>query len=220
MHGRLDSIHRVKRVLPKLLRELHEVSDGVRHTVRKPRLRREGARPADLELVVVETDDVHVGKRRNLARGAADATTDIENAHAGLEVHLEGEVVFMPRQGLVERLALVVPREVERRAPTVLVETRRAIIIACGDVRQHITSKLIQTRGEKSLPPPLCARGVEPKYVTMLKRDKIVPLADTSRLDAWNGGNFKSLTFPERETDTAALRSPQCTPFQRFPILP
>ena len=130
VHGRLDGVHRVERVLAKLLRELHEVPDGVRHGVRQARLRGELARAADLEVVVVEADDVHVRELRDLARGSADAAADVEHAHAGLEVHLEGEVVLVPRERLVEALALVVPREVEGRAPAVLVETGGAIVVA------------------------------------------------------------------------------------------
>ena len=112
-----------------MLRELHEVADGERHAVREARLRGELACAADLELVVVQADNLHVRELRDLARGAANAAADVENTHAGLEVHLRGEVVLVPRERLVEALALVVAREVEGRAPAVLVEPGGTIVV-------------------------------------------------------------------------------------------
>ena len=137
--GRLDGIHRVEAVLAKLLRELHKVADDELHALLEARALRVHARAPDLVLVVVQADDVHVRELRDLARGPADAAPDVEHAHAGLEVHLEREVVLVPREGLVEALALVVPREVEGRAPAVLVQARRTVVVACRWARREST---------------------------------------------------------------------------------
>jgi len=51
--------------------------------------------PLDLEIVIVETNDVDIGEGGNFTSGSANTTSDIEDAHARLQLHHMGEVVFM-----------------------------------------------------------------------------------------------------------------------------
>lgn len=122
----------VERVLAELLGELHKVTLAVCELFLETSLLGHAARTADLELVVVDTDDLHVRETRDLARRAADTAADVEHAHAGTQVHARGEVVLVAGGGLVEALALVEAAEVEGLAPAELVEAGGSVVVACA----------------------------------------------------------------------------------------
>jgi hypothetical protein len=103
----------IKRVLSELFRELHKVALGVCDLILQARLLCVLTCPADLEVVVVQADDVHVRESCDLAGRAADTAADVEDAHAGLEGHGGGEVVLVAGKGGGESLALIESREVE-----------------------------------------------------------------------------------------------------------
>src|SRR6266404_3255962 len=112
----------VECVLAKLLGELHKVACHELDLILQTCILGVLARAANLEGIVVQTDDVHVRETCNFPCGATHATADIKDAHAGTKGHLRGEVVLVTGQGRDERFALVEAREVERLGPTVLVE--------------------------------------------------------------------------------------------------
>ena len=120
----------VKGIFAKLFRKLHEVTLDKLDLFFEASVLGVPTSAADLELVVVQADDVHVHEARNLPGRAADAAADVEDAHPGTKGHLRGEVVFVASEGRRERLALVEARKVERLGPAVLVELRCAVVVA------------------------------------------------------------------------------------------
>jgi hypothetical protein len=113
MASGLDGIDRIKRILPKLLHELHEVALDELDLVLETQLLDVLGRTANLESIVVQADDVDVGEPGDLTRRASDTTPDVQNAHARLETHLGGEVVLVTGERGVEGFALVESRKVE-----------------------------------------------------------------------------------------------------------
>ena len=109
----LDGINSVEGVLPKLLSELHKVALDELDLILKTQVLDILGGAANLESVVVQTDDVNVAEPGDLACGAANATANVQNAHTGLKTHFEGEIVLVTSERGVEGLALVESREVE-----------------------------------------------------------------------------------------------------------
>lgn len=130
MASSLNGIDRVKRILPKLLSELHEVALDELDLILKTQVLDVLGRTTDLESVVVQTDDIDVGEPGNLTRGSANAAPDVQNAHTGLETHLGGEVVLVTGERSVEGFAPVESREVERLGPGELVQLGSAVVVA------------------------------------------------------------------------------------------
>lgn len=114
--GSLNGVNGVEAVGAELLLEGHKVALDKRNLVGETSASRLLASAADLELVVVDTDNVGVREASNLAGGTTNTTADVENAHAGAEANHGGEVVLVASKGLEEGLALVEATEVERLA--------------------------------------------------------------------------------------------------------
>jgi hypothetical protein len=111
--SRLNGINGIKRVLPKLTNEVHKVTLDKPDLILKVYFFGVFGCAADLESVVVQADDVDVGEPGDLTCGTTDTAPDIQNAHAGLETHPKGKVVFVAGERGVESFALVKSREVE-----------------------------------------------------------------------------------------------------------
>lgn len=105
--GILDGhVHKV--TLNKFTPVLQACGDGV------------AAGAVDLVVVVVEASDVGAREVANLARGAANATANVEDLEMRLDGHVGGKEVLMPGDGLLEGLAWVEAAEVEGGSPGVL----------------------------------------------------------------------------------------------------
>ena len=141
MHGGLDSVHGIERVVREV--HLHKVALDEVQLVSHVVLGRPVVGALDLVVVVVETSDLAVREPRDLPGRATDTAANIEDLHTGLDVHLGSKVVLVTRSGLAERLALVVTREVERRAPAVLVEVGDEVIIVLCERRVVLKSLLL-----------------------------------------------------------------------------
>jgi alpha-D-ribose 1-methylphosphonate 5-phosphate C-P lyase len=76
----------------------------------------------DLVVVVVQTGYMGTAELDHLAGWATDTATNIQNLHAISETDLQGEVVLVAGDGLVEGLAIGEAAEVEGRTPAVLIE--------------------------------------------------------------------------------------------------
>lgn len=122
---------RIKRVLPKLLDELHKVTLHERDLAIDARLFRVLPRSLNLEIVVVQANNIDVCEAGDFAGWSTDTTANIQDAHAGAEDHLGREVVLVARDGSGEALALVEPGKVERLAPPIFVQFRYGIVVAC-----------------------------------------------------------------------------------------
>jgi len=120
----------VEDIFTKLLRKLHEVALDKLDLVLQPSSLGIPMGAAELEFVVVQADDFYIRKTCYLSGGTTDATANVENTHPTAEGHLRGEIVFVASEGCGECLALVEAREVERLGPTVLIELRRAVVVA------------------------------------------------------------------------------------------
>ena len=88
----------IEATLAKLLAELHKVTLHKLDLVRQASLLGVLARTSDLEVVVVQAGNFGVAKPRNFTCRAANTTSNVENAHAWLEVHHRGKVVLMARE--------------------------------------------------------------------------------------------------------------------------
>jgi hypothetical protein len=86
---------RIKGVLPKLLGELHKVPLDKVDLAGQPGLAGLHVRPLDLVVVDGDAGDIRVGEAGDLPCGTADAASDVEDAGAGSEVELVGEVVLV-----------------------------------------------------------------------------------------------------------------------------
>jgi len=95
MASGLDGIDGIKRVLSKLLGELHEVTLDELDLILKTQVLNVLGRTTNLESVVVQTNDVDVGEPGDLTCGTADTAPNVQNAHTRLEPHLGGEVVLV-----------------------------------------------------------------------------------------------------------------------------
>lgn len=89
----------------------------------------------NLVVVVVETSDVSAAELGNLTSRATNTATNIEDLHALLDADAVGKVVLMSGNGLVKRLAEGETAEVERLAPSVLVQIGRKVVVAIMVVR-------------------------------------------------------------------------------------
>lgn len=112
----LNRVNSVKAVGAKLLLKLHEVALDEREVVRETSLGSLLASTANLELVVVDTNNLGVTEAGDLASGSTDTATDVKNAHARAETHHRREVVLVAGKSLEEGLSLVEATEVERLA--------------------------------------------------------------------------------------------------------
>jgi hypothetical protein len=83
----------------------------------------------DLVIVVVEANDIDASEAGHLSCGAADTAADIKNLHVFSETHSVSKVVLVASNGLVEVLALVESAEMERLAPSVLVEISGKVVV-------------------------------------------------------------------------------------------
>jgi hypothetical protein len=108
----------------------HKVALDVLELARKTLLGSIGGGTVNLIVVVVETGDVSASELGNLASGSTNTTANIEHLHAFLDAHGVGEVVFMTRDGLVERLTSRESTKVERLTPAVLIQIRGQIVVA------------------------------------------------------------------------------------------
>ena len=137
-----DGIDGIERVLSKLFGELHEITLDELDLILETQILGVLGRTTDLESVVVQTDNVDVGEAGDLACWTTDTTSDVQNAHAGLETHLRGEVVFVTGETSGEGFALVEPTKVERLGPGELIEFSSPIVIAYTSRRkisgQHV----------------------------------------------------------------------------------
>lgn len=120
----------IKRVLAKLLLELHEVSAHKRDLAAQTSVLGIFRRAVDLELVVVESNNFHVGETGDFEGGAADTAPDVEDTHSRTKAHLGSEVVLVTSESSRKRLALVEPTEVERLRPAVLIQLSRTVVVA------------------------------------------------------------------------------------------
>ena len=129
MASSFDSIDGVERVLPKLLGELHEVTLDKLDLVLEAQVLGVLGRTTNLECIVVQTDNVDIGKPGDLTCWAADTAPDVQNAHAGLETHLRGEVVLVTSERSSEGFALIESGEVERLRPGELIQFGGTIVV-------------------------------------------------------------------------------------------
>jgi hypothetical protein len=84
----------------------------------------------NLVVVVVQTGDVGAGELGDLSCGSADTAANIKDLHALLDADLVCEVVLMTGNGLVEGLADGETAEVERLAPSELVDVGSKVVVA------------------------------------------------------------------------------------------
>jgi len=138
MASSFDGIDGVERVLPKLLGELHEVTLDELDLILETKLLGVLGRTTDLERVVVQTDNVDVGKPGDLACWTADTTADVQNTHAGLETHLCGKVVLVTSERSSEGFALIESGEVERLGPGELIQFGGTIVVAYIQIMMEI----------------------------------------------------------------------------------
>ena len=130
MASSFDGINGVERVLPKLLGELHEVTLDKLDLVLKAQILGILGSTTDLESVVVQTDNVDVGESSDLACWTANTAADVQNAHAGLETHLRGEIVLVTSERSSEGFTLIESGEVERLRPGKLIQFGSTIVVA------------------------------------------------------------------------------------------
>lgn len=128
VHSSLDGVDGVEAVVGEL--HLHEVALDEGHLVRETLLLGVVGGAVDLVVVVVEAGDVGAGELDNFTCRSADTAADVQNLHAFGDAGLHGKVVLVAGDGLVEGLAVGEAAEVERRAPTVLVEIGGQVVVA------------------------------------------------------------------------------------------
>lgn len=136
MAGSLDGIDSIERILAELVDKFHEVTLDELDLALETQILDVLGGTTDLESVVVQADDVDVGKPGDLTGGTTDTTADVENTHAGLEPHLVGEVMLVTGERGNEGFALVEPREMEGLSPGELVKFSGTVIITYtrGDI--------------------------------------------------------------------------------------
>lgn len=108
----------------------HKVTLGELELVGKSLLLSIVCRPLNLVVVVVEANDVGASELDNLPSGTSNTTSDIQNAHALLDVDHVGEIVLVTGNGLTERLVICEAAEVEALAPAILVQVGGEIVVA------------------------------------------------------------------------------------------
>mmetsp|Transcript_15439 Transcript_15439/g.24374 ORF Transcript_15439/g.24374 Transcript_15439/m.24374 type:complete len:478 (-) Transcript_15439:198-1631(-) len=119
------------RAVEALVREghLHEVALHRPHPLLQPLRPVEGV--AALHLVLVEGDpgDVRSSELGDVAVGAPDAATAVQQLIPGLGAQAAGEVVLVPADGLSEGLERPAVGKVETRAPAPLIKQRGQLVV-------------------------------------------------------------------------------------------
>lgn len=128
MDGGFNSVYGIEAVVGEA--HLHEVALNKGHLVRKALLVRVVRSAVDLVVVVVQTGNVSASELDHLAGRTTDTTANIQNLHILRDTSLEGKVVLVAGNGLVERLTVGEAAEVEGRTPSVLVEIGSQVVVA------------------------------------------------------------------------------------------
>lgn len=128
MDGGFNGVHGIEAVVREV--HLHEVALDKGHLVRETLLVRVVGSAVDLVVVIVQTGDVSTSELDHLAGRTTDTTANIQNLHILRDTSLEGKVVLMAGNGLVERLTVGEAAEVEGRTPSVLVEVGGQVVVA------------------------------------------------------------------------------------------
>lgn len=109
----------------------------------------------DLVVIVVETSYVGARELGNLSGRSTNTAAYVKDLHSLLDPDAMGKVVFVTGDGLTEGLAMGEAAEVERLAPSVLVQISGKIVIAAPyEVRQMISS--MECREEKKMCATYC----------------------------------------------------------------
>mmetsp|Transcript_22902 Transcript_22902/g.44526 ORF Transcript_22902/g.44526 Transcript_22902/m.44526 type:complete len:303 (-) Transcript_22902:55-963(-) len=133
MASSLDGVDPVEALLGKLGGKLHEVSLHRAACLVEPLRLAQRVGAVDLVLVDRDPGDVPLGVPGDVAVGAADAATDVENLGARGESQEACQVVLVAADALHEALAEHAVREVEGRAPPDLVEERRELVVVVDE---------------------------------------------------------------------------------------
>jgi hypothetical protein len=83
----------------------------------------------DLVVVVVQAGDMCARELCDFSGWSTDTTSNIQDFVSILDTDLCGEVVFVAGNGLVEVFSICVTAEVERLAPSVLVEISDEVVV-------------------------------------------------------------------------------------------
>lgn len=118
----------------------HKVTLDVSQLVRKLLLLCVVNRTVNLVVVVVQTGDVCAGEFGDLSCGSADTAANIKDLHALLDANLVCKVVLMTGNGLVEGLADGETAEVERLAPSELVDVGGKVVVAA--IGENMSAKM------------------------------------------------------------------------------
>lgn len=137
----LDRVNGIKGLIGKV--HLHKVTLNVGKLIIKLLHLGVVVSLLDLVVIVVKTNNVNISKAADLTTGTTNTTANIKDLHASLEAHLVSKVVLMSGSGLLKVLALVVTREMERGAPTVLVKVGSEVVVVLGKGRVVLKSGLL-----------------------------------------------------------------------------
>jgi hypothetical protein len=85
----------------------------------------------------------------HLASGTTDTTANIQNLHVLCDTGLEGEVVLVAGNGLVERLTVGKTAEVEGGTPAILVEVGGEVVVAGTMLSVRSVDQRIKVRKKK-----------------------------------------------------------------------
>lgn len=108
----------------------HEVALDIVELLRKTLLSGVLCGALDLVVVVVQTGNVAASELGDLTSRPTDTTANIQDLHALLNADAVREVVLVAGNSLVEGLALGEAAEVERLAPSILVEIGSEVVVA------------------------------------------------------------------------------------------
>lgn len=72
----------VEGVLPKLFNKFHKITLNKGDLFLKASFSSEFPRSLDLEVVIIQADNIGIGKLGNLASGSTNTAADIEDAHS------------------------------------------------------------------------------------------------------------------------------------------
>lgn len=87
----------------------------------------------NLVIVVVQAGNVSTGELGDLSSWSTNTAANIQNLHALLDTDVVSEVVLVASNGLVEWLAECEAAEVERLAPSVLVQVGSKVVVMLGE---------------------------------------------------------------------------------------